>query len=292
VLFRSDPNKTAAGVCGCGVADVDTDGDGTLDCVDGCPNDPNKTAGGICGCGVAYTDTDGDGTADCLDGCPNDPNKIAAGQCGCGNPDTDTDADGVADCIDNCVAIANPGQEDCDGDGIGNVCEIGNGSFDVNANLIPDECESNGTVYCVGDGGAFNCPCGNNTTANYEGCKNSTNKGAALYNSGGISVGADNAVLTVIHLPKNKSGLIFVGNNQVSIPFNDGRLCVAGGIKRFAVHNSGTSGSFSQTNVVALSGGTITAGATKRFQTWFRDPAGPCGNAQNVSSAVSITFIP
>jgi len=34
------------------------------------------------------TDTDGDGTADCNDGCPNDPNKIAPGNCGCGNSDT------------------------------------------------------------------------------------------------------------------------------------------------------------------------------------------------------------
>ncbi|MBK8807392.1 MAG: endo-1,4-beta-xylanase [Bacteroidales bacterium] len=35
--------------------------------VDECPNDPNKTAPGTCGCGVADTDTDKDGTADCLD---------------------------------------------------------------------------------------------------------------------------------------------------------------------------------------------------------------------------------
>jgi len=40
-----------------------------------CPGDPNKTEPGICGCGVADTDSDGDGTADCNDGCPNDPNK-------------------------------------------------------------------------------------------------------------------------------------------------------------------------------------------------------------------------
>jgi hypothetical protein len=81
---------------------TDTDGDGTTDCNDGCPNDPNKTAPGICGCGVADTDTDGDGTANCNDGCPNDPNKIAPGICGCGVADTDTDGDGTADCNDGC----------------------------------------------------------------------------------------------------------------------------------------------------------------------------------------------
>ena len=82
----NDPNKIAAGICGCGVADTDSDGDGTPNCNDGCPNDPNKTSAGQCGCGVPEgADTDGDGTRDCIDGCPNDPNKIAEGACGCGN---------------------------------------------------------------------------------------------------------------------------------------------------------------------------------------------------------------
>jgi hypothetical protein len=98
----NDANKTAPGVCGCGVADVDTDGDTVLDCLDGCPNDVNKTAPGICGCGVADVDTDGDTVLDCLDGCPNDVNKTAPGACGCGVADVDTDGDLTADCIDGC----------------------------------------------------------------------------------------------------------------------------------------------------------------------------------------------
>jgi hypothetical protein len=36
---------------------------------------------------------------------------------------TDTDRDGVCDDADNCPATANPGQEDCDGDGRGDACE-------------------------------------------------------------------------------------------------------------------------------------------------------------------------
>ncbi|MCB9286487.1 MAG: T9SS type A sorting domain-containing protein [Lewinellaceae bacterium] len=69
------------------------------------------------------TDSDGDGTVDCNDGCPYDPNKVAPGDCGCGVPDTDTDGDGVADCNDNCIYTANPGQEDTDNDGIGDACD-------------------------------------------------------------------------------------------------------------------------------------------------------------------------
>ncbi len=80
----TDPLKTEPGVCGCGVADVDRDQDGTLDCNDSCPNDPLKLLPGLCGCGVADTDSDGDSTPDCLDLCPDNPNKIEPDiPCGC-----------------------------------------------------------------------------------------------------------------------------------------------------------------------------------------------------------------
>jgi hypothetical protein len=97
-----NPDKTAPGICGCALPDTDTDADGTPDCFDGCPNDPNKTAPGVCLCGTPDVDTDNDGTLDCQDGCPNDPTKIMEGICGCGQPDVDTDGDGALDCNDEC----------------------------------------------------------------------------------------------------------------------------------------------------------------------------------------------
>lgn len=100
----ADDNKIGAGVCGCGVADTDTDGDATADCLDGCASDAAKTAPGICGCGVADTDTDSDGTADCNDSCPSDGAKLTPGICGCGVADADSDSDGTADCNDGCPA--------------------------------------------------------------------------------------------------------------------------------------------------------------------------------------------
>ncbi len=36
---------------------------------------------------IAVLDSDGDATVDCQDGCPNDPGKTAPGQCGCGIPE-------------------------------------------------------------------------------------------------------------------------------------------------------------------------------------------------------------
>ncbi len=57
-----DPNKTSPGACGCGMADVDSDGDGTPDCADACPENPNRIeprgcggCGGVCGMGMAVS---------------------------------------------------------------------------------------------------------------------------------------------------------------------------------------------------------------------------------------------
>ncbi|SDK79465.1 hypothetical protein SAMN04488034_101492 [Salinimicrobium catena] len=45
-------------------------------------------------------------------------------------PADDADDDGVADEEDNCPETYNPGQEDADGDGVGNACEDGSGDGD------------------------------------------------------------------------------------------------------------------------------------------------------------------
>jgi len=100
----ADPAKTVAGVCGCGVSDADSDADGTLDCNETCDNDNLKTVPGQCGCGVADADLNGDGTIDCMDLCPTDPAKVAPGACGCGVADTNTDGDAQLDCVDECDA--------------------------------------------------------------------------------------------------------------------------------------------------------------------------------------------
>ena len=74
-------------------------------------------------------DTDGDGVNDNDDNCVDDSNPGQEDCDGDGVGDAcsepcpvDTDGDGVNDDVDNCVDESNPGQEDCDGDGAGDAC--------------------------------------------------------------------------------------------------------------------------------------------------------------------------
>jgi len=85
----------------------DTDGDGVdAVCGDECPTNSEKTAPGVCGCLVSDVDSDGDGVPDCDDECPSDPEKVEPGTCGCGVDDNaDSDNDTVPDCLDVCPGV-------------------------------------------------------------------------------------------------------------------------------------------------------------------------------------------
>ncbi len=80
--------------------------------------------------------------------CGNTPDQIYGGWTDNGGntvadecPPDDDDGDGVPDDIDNCY-LYNPDQLDCNGNEIGDVCDIADGtSHDLNLNGIPDECE-------------------------------------------------------------------------------------------------------------------------------------------------------
>ena len=139
---------------------ADADGDGFCDpsdpdairlvCtgLDACPGTPMGATVDAVGCSDSQVDSDGDGV--CNPGAP------SAGPGGCVGADNcpnvhnpgqeDGDGDGVGDACDNCPNQPNPGQEDGDGDGVGDACDncpLPNpGQEDVDSNGVGDVCEA------------------------------------------------------------------------------------------------------------------------------------------------------
>jgi hypothetical protein len=115
---------------------------------DQCPNDPQKTSPGLCGCGVADTDSDGDGTPDCQDQCPSDATKTSPGACGCGTAESvvgqacTTGLLGVCSAgtkvcpggVVSCQQSQQPAAESCDG--LDNNC---NGQVDEGLTVDADQ---------------------------------------------------------------------------------------------------------------------------------------------------------
>jgi len=73
---------------------------------DNCPNDSNKTEPGVCGCGIADTDTDLDGTPDCIDTDDDNDGLLDEEEQGPnGNdPSYDGNSDGIADRLQDNVS--------------------------------------------------------------------------------------------------------------------------------------------------------------------------------------------
>ncbi len=142
----NDANKIAPGQCGCGSAEPSTV------CNDNNACTINDVIQANCACSGTFQDTDGDGTCNANDGCPNDPAKIAPGQCGCNAPEPGTacddgNANTTGDAIDpNCTCIGHQAT-DCLGQE-GGPAQPGTPCDDSNNCTVEDHWNSG--CQCVG----------------------------------------------------------------------------------------------------------------------------------------------
>lgn len=154
---------------------------------------------------------------------------------------------------------------------------------------------SAGVVICLGDASGGFCPCGN-FGAQGAGCSNSTGAGATLSTSGSASVAAADFGLSAAGMVPNKAGVFFQGESTVNggngSAWGDGLLCAGGNLIRLEVVMADGFGS-SATSVSLVQAGSVSAGQTRIYQLFYRDPqASPCGGNFNSSGAIEVVWFP
>ncbi|MBL8857033.1 MAG: hypothetical protein JNL28_00825 [Planctomycetes bacterium] len=154
---------------------------------------------------------------------------------------------------------------------------------------------STGTPFCLGDGTAAACPCGNNG-ASGRGCASSAFPAGAILSAtgnAGASIPTDTLVLTATDIPG--PGLFFQANGLAAVPINfgDGQLCASAGILRLGVVFP-TAGVASYPGGLTPApihvGGLATNGATKHYQCWYRSVPGLC-SANNYDLTQGLTLV-
>jgi hypothetical protein len=179
----------------------------------------------------------------------------------------------------------------------------GGSTSEFSACVAAQDAPSTGTPFCFGDGSAGACPCGNNG-ASGRGCENSASTGGALLGgTGAASLANDTLVLNSSGELPTALSILLQGNSSIAaVAFGDGLRCTGGVLKRLYVRNaSGGALSVPQSGDASISarsaalGDLLTAGATRHYQTYYRDPQlafcpSPAGNSWNISSGLSVLW--
>ncbi len=120
---------------------------------------------------------------------------------------------------------------------------------------------------------------------------NSTGQPALISSTGTVSIAANNFTLVATGLPANTSGVFYYGSTEIQQTFGNGFRCVGGSTFRLGVQQASAGGVMTRPiDFTALIGpGAITAGSTRKFQCWYRNPAAG-GAGFNLSNGLSATF--
>lgn len=184
----------------------------------------------------------------------------------------------------------------------GETLVVGAPSHDVTiqdggATYVFDLASSPLALFCHGDGSGAPCPCNNELPPGESGgCVNSTGVGAELVLDDSIQVSIDDLRAHACGLVPGQQALLFAGQARVAggsgISFGDGLRCADTAVVRLGTLIADSSGAAIFGPGLNASGG-WTAGDTRHFQVWYRDPSGsPCGSGFNLSNGASATFAP
>jgi Tol biopolymer transport system component len=177
-----------------------------------------------------------------------------------------------------------------------------NGAADI---FVRDRRQPPIVASCFGDGTGIPCPCGNSGLAGH-GCENSSSTGGALLSaSGSPSLSSDTLVLTSSGERPTALSIFLQGNALIApVTYGDGLRCAGGTLKRLYVKNAvggvaiaPQAGDPSVSARSAALGNPIPMGATRHYQTYYRDPnpvfcPNPQGDTWNISSGLSAVWGP
>jgi hypothetical protein len=149
------------------------------------------------------------------------------------------------------------------------------------------------SLYGYGDGTSGPCPCGNDARSSSDGgCLSAQGQGARLASTGTDSATSDDFRLAATGLPPGKAAQLFSGPAPSSaFAFGNGLLFVGPPYKRHGLLLSDQVGNAVWGPGLAAANG-WSAGTTRAFQVWFRDPGGPCGASVNASNGAQVTMQP
>jgi hypothetical protein len=157
-----------------------------------------------------------------------------------------------------------------------------------------------GEAYCPGDGVAPHtpCPCANNNDGSMGGCDwgdPAFPEGGVLSATGSDSISANDTFLTATGV-SNNFGIFFGADNPVNggngNPLNDGLRCAGGGLVRLIPPTMASGNTLTTPLPVQTLDTGAASGVTRRYQYWFRTPAGPCGQMANLSNGYELDWMP